>query len=107
MERLASDKFTIGADASGAAGPVGRTAAADTDISLCAEILSWSRTHGVFVGVSLDGTVLSKDDGEDRKLYGERVSNHAIIMGEVPAPPAAGDLVAELNRYSPGPKRSA
>lgn len=105
MERLASDKFTIGADASGAAGPVGRTAAADTDATMRAEILSWSRTHGLFAGISLDGTVISKDDGEDKKLYGEKVSNHAIIEGEVPAPPAAHELIAELDRYAPGPKR--
>src|SRR5579863_5571552 len=70
MEKLASDKFTVGADASVAAGPVGRTSAADTDASLHAEILSWSRAHGAFAGVSLDGTVVSKDGGEDRRLYG-------------------------------------
>jgi lipid-binding SYLF domain-containing protein len=104
MDRLASDKFTIGADASAAAGPVGRTAAADTDATMRAEILSWSRSHGVFAGVSLDGTVISKDDGEDKKLYGEKVSNHAIINGEVPPPPAAHELIAELNHYSPGRK---
>jgi len=105
MEKLASDKFTIGADASGAAGPVGRTAAADTDILMRAEILSWSRTHGLFAGVSLDGTIISKDSAEDKKLYGREVSNHAIIMGEVKAPPAAHQLIAELDRYAPGPKK--
>jgi lipid-binding SYLF domain-containing protein len=105
MERLASDKFTIGADASGAAGPVGRTTSADTDASMRAEILSWSRTHGLFAGISLDGTVISKDDSEDKKLYGEKVSNHAIIAGEVPPPPAAHELIAELDRYAPGPKQ--
>ncbi len=72
MENLANDKFTVGADASAAAGPVGRTTSADTDASLHAEILSWSRAHGVFAGVSLDGTVVRKDGGEDRKLYGRR-----------------------------------
>lgn len=105
MERLASDKFTIGADASAAAGPVGRTAAADTDASMRAEILAWSRTHGVFAGISLDGTVVSKDGSEDRKLYGESVSNHQILLGTVKAPAGAQPLVAELDRYSPGPKR--
>jgi SH3 domain-containing YSC84-like protein 1 len=93
MERMASDKFSIGADASGAAGPVGRTVAADTDISMRSEILSWSRTHGVFAGVSLDGTVISKDESKDRKLYGQLVSNHAILMGEAAAPPGAGELM--------------
>jgi SH3 domain-containing YSC84-like protein 1 len=105
MERLASDKFTIGGDASAAVGPVGRTAAADTDVSLRAEILSWSRAHGVFAGVSLDGTVLSKDGSEDTKLYGREVSNHSIIMGEVPSPDAARELIAELERYAPGPRK--
>jgi lipid-binding SYLF domain-containing protein len=101
MEKLATDKFTIGADASAAAGPVGRTAAADTDIALSAEILTYSRAHGVFVGVALDGTVVSKDDGEDRKLYGHEVNNKAIIEGKVPPPEAATPLISELHRYSP------
>ena len=105
MQRLASDKFTVGGDASAAAGPVGRTAAADTDISMRAEILSWSRTRGVFAGVSLDGTVVTQDEGENKKLYGRPVSNHAIIQGEVARPPAARQLIAELARYSPGPKK--
>ena len=101
MEKLATDKFTIGGDASAAAGPVGRTGAADTDILLHAEILSYSRTRGVFAGVSLDGTVVSHDGSEDRKLYGHEVSNQAVLTGEVPAPVAARALIAELDRYSP------
>jgi SH3 domain-containing YSC84-like protein 1 len=99
MEKLASDKFTVGADASVAAGPVGRTTAADTDASLHAEILSWSRAHGVFAGVSLDGTVVKKDGGEDRRLYGHEVSNHAVLYGDVPSPAVAGVLTHELDRY--------
>jgi lipid-binding SYLF domain-containing protein len=99
MEKLTEDKFTVGADASAAAGPVGRTAAADTDASLHAEILSYSRAHGAFAGVSLDGTVVSKDGGEDRKLYGHEVSNKAIVEGEVPAPNGASVLISELDRY--------
>jgi lipid-binding SYLF domain-containing protein len=99
MEKLASDKFTVGADASVAAGPVGRTSSADTDASLHAEILSWSRAHGVFAGVSLDGTAVKKDGGEDRKIYGMEVSNHAILYGEVPPPAAGNVLEAELNRF--------
>ncbi len=99
MEKLASDKFTVGADASVAAGPVGRTSAADTDASLHAEILSWSRAHGVFAGISLDGTVVKKDGGEDRKLYGQEVSEHAVLYGDVPPPPAGSILTAELQRY--------
>jgi len=99
MENLARDKFTIGADASAAAGPVGRTTAADTDASLHAEILSWSRAHGAFAGVSLDGTVVSKDGGEDKRLYGMEVSNKAVLMGEVPPPPVAGALTDVLAQY--------
>jgi SH3 domain-containing YSC84-like protein 1 len=99
MEKLAEDKFTVGADASVAAGPVGRTAAADTDASLHAEILSYSRAHGVFAGISLDGTVVSKDGSENRKLYGREVSNKAIIEGEVAPPEAAGVLTSLLQGY--------
>ncbi len=99
MEKLASDKFTVGADASVAAGPVGRTTSADTDASLHAEILSWSRAHGVFAGISLDGTVVKKDGGEDRKLYGQEVSEHAVLYGEVPPPAAGNILTSELNRF--------
>lgn len=101
MDMLAKDKFTIGADASAAAGPVGRTTTADTDASLHAEILSWSRTRGAFAGVSLDGTVVTRDGSEDRKLYGHEVDTRAIINGEVQVPPAARGLAAELDRYSP------
>lgn len=105
MDRLASDKFTIGADASAAAGPVGRTASANTDASMTAEILSYSRARGAFAGIALDGTVISKDDSEDRKLYGHDVSNKAIIMGEAHAPSAGDPLRDELASVSPGYKR--
>jgi SH3 domain-containing YSC84-like protein 1 len=101
MEKLATDKFTIGGDASAAAGQVGRTGAADTDILLHAEILSYSRTRGVFAGVSLDGTAVSQDDSEDRKLYGHEVRNRDVLMGGVPAPTAALAMISELDRYSP------
>jgi lipid-binding SYLF domain-containing protein len=99
MENLAKDKFKIGADASAAAGPVGRTSTAETDASLHAEILSWSRAHGVFAGVSLDGTVVSKDGGEDRRIYGSEVKNRAILMGEVPPTAVAGVLTSVLEQY--------
>ncbi|HEX5226897.1 MAG TPA: lipid-binding SYLF domain-containing protein [Bryobacteraceae bacterium] len=99
MEKLASDKFTVGADASVAAGPVGRTTAADTDASLHAEILSWSRARGAFAGISLDGTVVKKDGSEDRRLYGHDVSEHAILYGDVPAPAVSSVLTNVLDRY--------
>jgi lipid-binding SYLF domain-containing protein len=102
MDKLATDKFKIGGDASVAAGPVGRTGAADTDILLHAEMLSYSRTRGVFAGVSLEGTVVSEDGSEDHKLYGRYIRNQDVLNGVIPAPPAAQGLIAELNRYSPG-----
>lgn len=100
MDRLAGDKFTIGADASAAIGPVGRTAAASTDAKLTAEMLTWSRTKGAFAGVSLNGTTITPDHAEDRKLYGHDVSNHDIINGVTKAPAAADPLTAALNQYS-------
>ena len=101
MEKLAADKVTIGGDLSAAAGPVGRTAAADTDILLHAEILSYSRTRGAFAGVALEGTVVNKDNGEDRKLYGHEVDSKAIFEGALPPPEGATRLISELDRYSP------
>ena len=99
MEKLASDKFTLGADASVAAGPVGRTTTADTDASLHAEILAWSRARGAFAGIALDGAVLKKDEGETRRLYGRDVGEHAILYGEVPPPAVASTLTNILERY--------
>lgn len=100
MTRLTQDKFTVGGDASAAAGPVGRTAKADTDISLKAEILSYSRSKGAFAGVSLEGTVITQDDSENKKVYGHDISNKAILTGEVRAPRGVNPLAAVLSRYS-------
>lgn len=101
LNHLMSDKFSIGGDAAAAVGPVGRDAAADTDATLHAEILSWSRTHGLFVGASLDGTVLTHSTGETERLYGHRYSGRELIRGKVPMPPAAEQLVHELDAYGP------
>ena len=101
MNRLLSDKFKIGADAAVAAGPVGRDAAADTDVLMRAEILCWSRTRGLFAGASLDGTVVEHDESEARKLYGRSISNHEIITGDIKPPAVADGLVAELNAIAP------
>jgi SH3 domain-containing YSC84-like protein 1 len=101
MSRLLSDKFKIGADVAAAAGPVGRDTNADTDVLMRAEILSWSRTHGLFAGVSLDGTVVEHDADETRKLYGERADNREILHGHVPMPSAGRILSAELDRVAP------
>jgi len=96
MQRLEKDKVTLGADASIAAGPLGRRAAADTDASMRAEILSYSRSHGVFAGIALDGAVLSRDDSEDRRLYGRDVTNGEVLRGQVAAPDAASVLRSSL-----------
>jgi lipid-binding SYLF domain-containing protein len=98
LERLLSDKISIGADLSAAAGPVGRDATADTDILLKAEILSWSRTRGAFAGVSLSGTVVEPDRSEATKLYGRPWSNREIIRGGIAVPDAAKILADELAR---------
>ena len=100
MNKLLSDKFTIGGEASAAAGPVGRQASANTDIRLHAEILSWSRSRGLFAGLSLEGATLRPDTEENENLYGKDVTNKQILQGEVGSPKAGWPLVAALNRYS-------
>jgi lipid-binding SYLF domain-containing protein len=99
MKKLLSDKFTIGGEAEAAAGPVGRDTSANTDVLLHAEILSWSRSRGLFAGLSLDGSTLRPDGGEAEKLYGRKVSNEEILQGELRTPRGARPFVAELNRY--------
>jgi lipid-binding SYLF domain-containing protein len=99
MRKLLSDKFTIGGEAEAAAGPVGREASARTDVMLHAEILSWSRSRGLFAGLSLEGSTLRPDESENEKLYGRRISNEQILEGSASVPPAARPLIAELNRY--------
>ena len=100
LGHLLSDKFKLGGDASVAAGTVGRNATAATDISLRAEILSYSRTHGVFAGVSLDGAVVQADKSGDHAMYGESVDRHEILSGHVAVPASARNLIHSLNQYS-------
>jgi outer membrane protein OmpA-like peptidoglycan-associated protein len=102
MKKLLADKFTIGGEAEAAAGPVGRDTSANTDVLLDAEILSWSRSRGLFAGLSLEGSTLRPDGSEDAKLYGEKVTNEQILQGDLNTPTGARPLVAELNRYSNG-----
>lgn len=102
MNKLMEDKFTLGADAGVMAGPVGRATSAETDAMLHAEILSWSRSRGVFAGISLEGATLRPDREDDRALYGRDVSQREILQGEVSQPAAAQSLYAELNRYGRG-----
>src|SRR5882724_2977826 len=99
-EKLLSSKFTLGADASVAAGPVGRTSAADTDLKLQAEILTYSRSRGVFAGIALNGATLRPDKESNTQLYGAGLTNRQIVMGRKRAPVAAAELTANLNKYS-------
>ena len=100
MQKLSSSKFTIGADANAAAGPVGRDAAAQTDAFMSAEILSWSRSKGLFAGVSLDGATLRNDLDENQALYGQRWTSKQILGSGAKMPEAASKLIAILNKYS-------
>lgn len=101
MKRLTTSKFTIGGEATAAAGPVGRDATAQTDALLTAEILSWSRSRGLFAGISLDGSTLRNDIDENEAMYGQRWDNKQILTSGAKPPAGASKLIAELNKYSP------
>ena len=101
IEKLISDKFTLGADASVAAGPVGRTATAQTNVRLDAEILGYSRSKGLFAGVSLEGATLRPDKDDNRDFYGKDMDPGTILHGQTPVPPEARRLAAALSRTSP------
>jgi lipid-binding SYLF domain-containing protein len=100
MQKLLSDKFTLGGEAAAAAGPVGRNTSANTDVLMKAEILSWSRSHGVFAGLSLEGATLRQDEDENAKLYGKPLTNKEILTRTVKRPTAAGSFLAQLQRFS-------
>jgi len=100
MDRLLGDKFTLGGDATVAAGPVGRVAQAETDARLTAEILAYSRARGLFAGIALNGATLRQDDDWNEELYGKPLKNREIVRGSIPAPKAAALLLRELDRYS-------
>jgi lipid-binding SYLF domain-containing protein len=99
-DKLLSSKFTLGAEGSVAAGPVGRTATAQTDAQMHADILSWSRSQGLFAGVALEGATLRQDLDDNATLYGKKLENRDIVTNGVRAPRAAAKLIALLNRYS-------
>src|SRR5437588_10978611 len=99
-DKLLSSKFTLGAEGSGAAGPVGRTATAQTDAQMHAEILSWSRSQGLFAGLALEGATLRQDLDDNAQLYGKRLENRQIVTTAVHTPKAAMKLIAQLNKYS-------
>jgi lipid-binding SYLF domain-containing protein len=100
MQKLLSDKFTLGGEAAAAAGPVGRNTSADTDVLMKAEILSWSRSRGVFAGLSLEGATLRQDEDENAKLYRKPLTNKEILTGMVKRPATAGTFLAQLQRFS-------
>ena len=101
-EGVLSSKVKLGADAAAAAGPKGRDAAAATDATLRAEILSYSRSRGLFAGVSLEGSTLRPDNEANRNLYGKELTAKDIVLkGAAPVPPSAKQLVATLNKRSP------
>ena len=100
MKHLLSDKFTIGGDATAAAGPVGRNATAQTDAEMHAEMLSYSRSRGLFAGISLEGATLRPDDDANRELYGHRTTNREILTGDFKTPPAAEKFRQTLDAES-------
>ena len=100
MKRLLSNKFTLGGEATVAAGPVGRDVTAQTDAVMRAEMLSYSRSRGLFAGVSLQGATLRPDDDANRELYGKDMENRTILTGNVAAPASAAKLEGLLNKNS-------
>jgi lipid-binding SYLF domain-containing protein len=99
---ILSSKVKLGADASVAAGPVGRDSSAESDVSLRAEILSYSRARGLFAGVSLEGSTIRPDNGDNRRLYGRKIPARDIVLsGIVAVPPAAGELISTLDTRTP------
>jgi lipid-binding SYLF domain-containing protein len=99
-DKLLQSKFTLGAEVSVAAGPVGRTTTAQTDAQMHAEILSWSRTQGLFAGVALEGATLREDLDDNATLYGSKLENRDIVTNGRPAPVSGAPLIALLNKYS-------
>jgi lipid-binding SYLF domain-containing protein len=100
MEHLLSSHFKLGGDASAAAGPVGRDAAADTDIKMRAEVLTYSRARGLFAGIDLSGSAISQDKDETRLLFGKMVSFQDILRGNVSAPSGSEPFLSVVRKYS-------
>lgn len=103
--RLLTNKFTLGGQGEVAGGPVGRSTTAQTDISLRAEMLSWSRSRGAFAGVSLQGATLRQDVNDNRDIYGRPLNNKQIIHGEIAWPQEASELHGVLKRYAARARR--
>ena len=107
MEHLLSSKFKLGADASAAAGPVGRDAAADTDIKMRAEVLTYSRARGLFAGIDLNGAAMTQDKDETRVLYGKFVPFAEILNGKVPPTTDSQPFLTAIRKYSVQSKESS
>ena len=99
MEKLLSSRFTLGGDASVAAGPVGRSAEAKTDALMTAEILGYSRSRGIYAGISLEGSTLREDADANDAMFGRKVSNREVLGGSVTAPESAAGFLAVLAKY--------
>jgi lipid-binding SYLF domain-containing protein len=99
VDRLLSNQFKVGADAAVAAGPIGREASAQTDISMRAEMLAWSRSRGVYAGIALQGSTIRQDSDGNKELYGREITNKEIVTGSVAVPPAAQGFVNALSKY--------
>jgi lipid-binding SYLF domain-containing protein len=100
MQKLLSSRFTLGGEGEVAAGPVGRSTSAQTDALLRAEILTWSRSRGVFAGISLQGATLRQDLDVNKELYGREIQNKELVTGSTAPPKDAAELMSALNKYS-------
>jgi lipid-binding SYLF domain-containing protein len=101
MDHLLASKFKVGADASAAAGPVGRHASAETDWKMKSEVLTYSRSRGVFAGIDLSGSQIKQDKDETHVLYGKTIPFETILSGKVPAPKDSHNFLATLEKYAP------
>jgi SH3 domain-containing YSC84-like protein 1 len=106
MQHLLQSKFKLGADASAAAGPVGRDAQASTDLTMRAQVLTYSRARGLFLGVSLSGGVIKQDDADTQAFYAKDWTYYSILKGEVPAPKEAEVLLNTIEKYAPTPRQT-
>jgi SH3 domain-containing YSC84-like protein 1 len=104
MQHLLQSKFKLGADASAAAGPVGRDAQAATDLTMRAQILTYSRSRGLFLGVSLGGALIRQDEADTQAFYGKDWTFYSLLKGEVPAPQDSQALLKMVEKYAPTPK---
>ncbi|MDR3747316.1 MAG: lipid-binding SYLF domain-containing protein [Acidobacteriota bacterium] len=107
MQHLLQSKFKLGADASAAAGPVGRDAQASTDLTMRAQILTYSRARGLFLGVSLGGAVIRQDQADTQAFYGKDWTFYSLLNGQVPAPKDSEVLLKTVEEYAPTPKMRA